>query len=197
MLVLAACGGSPKKAPPPPPPAAAPVAAAEPPAPSPPPEPTPPPPSLPGWYATADATVVLGEDGAASIIQKGKAKKGKWDAAASTLTLAGGKPTPVKLEGTALVVAIGGKDVTLPRQPSKFTGTTFANEGGSIQLNEDLTCVHGKAGTPAMCTYVLADGKLTITYKDEPKKKPVVWNVWFDETNKVMHAGKDTFTATE
>jgi hypothetical protein len=85
----------------------------------------------------------------------------------------------------------------LPRQPSKFAGTTFANDNGSLQLNEDGTCLHGKGGIPTKCTYALADGKLKLTYPDEPKRKPVTWAVWFDDTNKVLHAPKETFTATE
>jgi hypothetical protein len=197
LIALAACGGSPKPAPPPP--APAPVAAVEPPpaAKEPEPPPAPPPPSLPGWYADADLSVTLADDGAAIVMKKGKATKGTWDATASTLTLKGAKATPVKLDGSALVVAIGGAEKTLPRQPTKFAGTNFANEKGSLQLNEDGTCIHGQGGIPAMCTYALVEGKLTLTYTNEPKKKPAAWVVWFDDTNKIMHTPKETFTATE
>lgn len=205
VIALTACGGSaePPASPPPPvsapPPVAAeppPAVAAEPPPAAKAPEPAPePPPSLPGWYANADVSVTLADDGSATILKKGKATKGKWDATASTLTLNGGKPTPIKLAGHALVVAIDGGDKTLPRQPSKFTGTTFANDDGSLMLNEDGTCLQGKGGIPSKCTYSLAEGKLTLKYVDDPKK-PVTWVVWFDETNKVMHTPKETFTAT-
>jgi hypothetical protein len=210
VLALAACGGSaePANSPPTPAPepaAAAPAAAsaapvASEPAPAPKekePEPAPPPPpSLAGWYANAHISVVLADDGSATLVKKGKATKGKWDATASTLMLKGEKSTPIKLADRALVVAIDGADKTLPRQPSKFTGTTFANDNGSLQLNEDGTCIHGHGGIPEKCTYALVDGELTIKYPDNPKKKPAAWHVWFDETNKIMHTPKETLTAT-
>jgi hypothetical protein len=215
LLAAAACGGSPKStatpAPEPAPaePAAAapaePVAAApaaEPApaaAPAPEPAPAPAPASLAGWYASADFSVALVDGGEATIEKRGKkpakAKKATWDGAANTLTV-DKKATPIKLDGDALVVTLGGAEQKLPRQPTTFSGTTFANDKGSIQLNADGTCTHGQAGMPAMCTYKLEDGKLAIKYK-EAKKKPVTWAVWFESGGKVLHTPKDTFTATE
>lgn len=214
VLVLAACGGSSKSntAPTPPPaPAPEPVAAApepvapppaaEPePASAPEPAPPPPPPSLVGWYASGDFSVVLDEGGAATVEKRGKKpakpKKAAWDGETNTLTV-DKKASAIKLEGDVLVATLGGAEHKLARQPVAFDGMTFANDKGSIQLNADGTCVHGKAGAPAMCTYKLEGGKLAITYAKEAKKKPVSWIVWFEPGGKVLHTPKETFTATE
>lgn len=207
LLATAACGGSSKPATTPQPePAPEPTAAATPeptpapaPAPEPPPapEPAPPPapPSFGGWWASADASVLLADDGKATIENKKKkaTKKGTWDAAAATLTV-DKKATPLKLDGEQLVVSVGGAEQKLWRQPTTFD-TTFSNDGGSLQLKADGTCIHGVAGMPANCTYKLEGGKLAITYAKEAKKKPVTWVVWFENNGKVLHTPKDTFNA--
>lgn len=215
VLATAACGGSSKPAaePMPPPPMPEPVAAAEPPpveapATAPVAEPAPPPvvapaPTLPGWYADANWSVAINDDGTAAIEnkkKKAKAVKGTWDAAAGTLTIAK-KATPIKLDGTKLVFTFAGAEHTVPRQPLSFDGTTFGwktneKDFGSLQLNPDNTCIHGTAGTPKMCTYKLASGQLVITYNDKPDK-PLTWVIWFDENGKVMHTPKLTLTAAE
>jgi len=202
VLAAAACGSS-KPAP------KAPVAAAPPaPAPEPEPEPEPPPaPKLDGWYASAEYSVALNNDGTAVVETRAKPKKGKvkatkakteagtWDSAASTLTV-GAEPAPVSLEGETLVVTIGGTEQRLARQPITFEDTTFTNAKGSLQLKADGTCVHGKAGQPTPCAYKLEGGKLAISYPEAPKKKPVTWVVWFDEGGKVLHTPTETFTAS-
>jgi hypothetical protein len=171
------------------------VAAEKPAEPAPPP---PPPPSLPGWYASADASVELKDDGTALVEARGKkagkAAKGKWDSAANTLTIAG-KTTPVKLDGDSLVVTVGGAETTLPRQPTTFDGTTFADDNGSLQLNADGTCLQGKGGIPEKCTYKLAGGKLALVFKGAPKLS-ATWPIYFDAGGKVMHTPKQTLTST-
>lgn len=167
------------------------------------PEPPPPPPSLAGSYASAEHSVALLKAGEASVVTKptGKAKKapkpqtGTWDEAAGTITLKG-KAAPIKLDGDMLVISIDGAERKLHRQPTSFHGQGFANDNGSIQLNADGTCVHGKAGIPELCTYKLEGGVLTITYKHEPKKT-LTWPVWFENGGKLLHTPTETFTSTE
>jgi len=198
VLAAAACGGS--KPAPTPPPAPEPVAAPEPaPEPAPPPAPEPPPPATPvGWFASADYSVAFVEGGAATVELRGKkpgkAKMGTWDVEAKTLTV-DKKATPFVLDGDNLTVTVGGKEYKLVRQPATFVGT-YANDNGSIQLNEDGTCVHGVGGIPAKCTYKLENGKLAVTYDKETKKKAVTWLVWFDQGGKVLNTPKEQFTST-
>ncbi|HEY4058130.1 MAG TPA: hypothetical protein VGM39_16060 [Kofleriaceae bacterium] len=197
VVSAAACGGSKK-------PVEKPVAKVEAPPPEPvkeEPPPPPPPPQLPGWYADAEYTVVLADDGSATIQNKKKKKSvtGTWDGTVNTMTI-GDKSSPIKLEDEKLTFTTAAGDKTLARQPAGFKGENYEykkseKDFGSLQLNEDGSCVHGTKGIPAPCKYTLDKGTLTVTDDDKPKK-PTVWVVWFEDGGKTMHTPKLDYKIT-
>ncbi|CAN5866645.1 hypothetical protein BH11MYX2_BH11MYX2_34080 [soil metagenome] len=197
LVLAAACGGSKKPAP-------KHVAKVEAPPPEPvkeEPPPPPAPPSLIGWYADAEYSVVLADDGTATIENRKKKKSvtGTWDGTVNTLTI-GDNSSPIKLEDEKLTFSVAKGDKTLARQPAGFKGENYEykkseKDFGSLKLNEDGTCVHGTKGIPAPCTYKLEKGTLVVTDNDKPKK-PTSWIVWFEDGGKVMHTPKLDYTVT-